>query len=71
MFCLVIQWLAIILTLVFDWLTARILVTGSGYSIANPVDNYFETYVWDLVNNILSTLVITIADAFLVSQQSN
>lgn len=72
MFCLVIQWLAIIFTLVLDWLTARIVIThGPGYYISNPVDNFFELSVWGWVNNILSTLVITIADAFLVSQQSN
>lgn len=72
MFCLFILWLLIICTLALDWHRCdfNIFVYGPGISLDVGDESFVESSVPVAVDNILSVLVIIIADGLLVSLYS-
>lgn len=74
MLCLISHWLFIFSTLALDW--RRIIIESTRWSLLsdaditiNDSDTTFDSSAWNWANNVLSTLVIIIADALLVGQE--
>jgi hypothetical protein len=65
-FCLALLWALIMITLVLDWV--RSLHLHDTTSVAFSDFTVFDPFSWDNANDMVSTLIIVIADALLVSQ---
>lgn len=68
-FCLVLLWTVITFTAVLDWMRNLELLDKEEISVTDNLA--FLPASWNTVDDILSTLVIIIADGLLVSKWSN